>query len=80
MHFGKLGFAEQKQQLCRVWLCFRCTLFSGRPSTFCLALHSEWMGISRQKMKGIKLITSFCYLFLKSTKNFVLLQKPLQGF
>lgn len=61
MCVGKLRFAGQKHQLCRVWLCFRCMPFSGRPSTSCLAWCSEWMGISRQKTNGIK------------TNNFLLL-------
>lgn len=51
-----------------------------RAAQYILVWHSEWVGISRHKTKGIKLIISNCYPFLISTKHFVLLQNPLQGF
>jgi len=51
-----------------------------KAAQYILVWHSEWVGVSRYKTKGIKLIISSCYLFLISTKHFVLLQNPLQGF
>ena len=51
-----------------------------KAAQYILVWHSEWVDISRHKAKGIKLIISDYYLFLISTKHFVLLQNPLQGF
>lgn len=49
-----------------------------KAAQYILVWHSEWVGISRLKTKGIKI--SNCYLFLISTKHFMLLQSSLQGF